>query len=139
MSKKSNGRRDVLTLYSQPPIANHRLPEPFRLPSVSYKTNQFALSLIEDRRQHEPGRSPLRRDVRQFAVGRPARLALVEKPTQRQPSYTKALVAFAEPNKLPLCVRRGVRKEVLHAKGVAGSRNLNKPTRNQWSDVSCRS
>lgn len=137
MAKKRTGR-DIITSLSQP-YRYRPVPHVLRPPSVSYKTNMFALSLIEDRRTHYPGLSPYKRPVVSEAVGRPARLKLIQNPRHRQPSYTKALVAFAEPDKLPLCIRRRVRKEVLHAKGVAGSKKpQRKPRRNEFSDVSCK-
>lgn len=137
MSKRA--RRDNLTSLLRP-IATPRVPQAHRLPiSVSYKTNNFALSLIEDRRTHYPGLKPYNRPIAQMTVGKPARLHLVENKRYSAPSQTKATVAFQEPHKLPICIRRKERREVLHAKGVAGSKHLRKPTRNEWSDVSCHS
>lgn len=136
MSKKRNGR-DILT--SLQSYRYRPVPHFPQLPKVSYKTNTFALSLIEDRREHYPGLKPYNRPVSQLAVGKPARLKLIQNPRHKAPSQTKAIVAFQEPHKLPLCIRRKQRKQVLHAKGVAGSKNLKKPTRNEWSDVSCQS
>lgn len=138
MSKKRTSRDPLASLLT--PIATRsRVAPVHRLPSVSYKTNNFALGLIEDRRTYYPGLKPYNRPIAQMAVGAPARLALVDKPQYRASSQTKATVAFAEPQKLPICIRRETRKQVLHAKGVAGSKGLKKPTRNEWSDVSCRS
>lgn len=51
---------------------------------------------------------------------------------------TKATLVFNGPESIPLCVRRRRRKQVLHAKGVAGSKNLKKPHRNFWSAISCK-
>lgn len=138
MAKKRT-RRDTLTTLLTPIATRSRVPQVHRLPTVSYKTNNFALTLVEDRRTHYPGLSPFKRPVQQMAVGRPARLKLIQDPRYNAPSQTKGLVAFSEPDKLPLCIRRKVRKQVIHAKGVAGSKNLKKPHRNEWSDVSCRS
>lgn len=137
MSKK-RARRDTLdTLLS--PIATHRVHTPTVFPRVTYNTNNFALSLIEDRRTHYPGLSPYKRPVAAYSVNKPARLKLVEPNRYGPPAQTKATIAFQDPKSLPLCTRRAVRKEVLHAKGVAGSKHLRKPKRNEWSDVSCRS
>lgn len=136
MSKRS--RRDNTTL-SQLLSLPRAVPNLPRL-AVTYTTNNFALGLIEDRRIFEPGLKPFNRPVRTMTVGKPARLHLVENTRYSAPSQTKALVAFQEPKKLPLCVRRIQRKQVLHAKGVAGSKKpQNKPHFNEWSDVSCQS
>lgn len=137
MSKKRT-RRDNLTSLLNPIATRSRVPQVHRFPTVSYTTNNFALSLIEDRRTHYPGLKPYNRPVQQMTVGKPARLHLVDKP-YKAPSQTKATIAFQDPKKLPICIRRKTRAQVLHAKGVAGSKNLKKPTRNEWSDVSCRS
>lgn len=45
-------------------------------------------------------------------------------------------VQFADPRRVLVCLRRKMRREVLHAKSVAGGR-VGKPRRNVWSDVSC--
>lgn len=136
MSKKHRSRRDNLTTLLNPPIATPRVHRPPVVIRVSYKTNNFALGLIEDRRTHYPGLSPFKRPVQQMAVGRPARLTLVEPKRYGPSAQTKATVAFAEPQKLPLCHRRKTRKEVLHATGKAGGK-VRPPKRNEWSDVSC--
>lgn len=44
---------------------------------------------------------------------------------------------FDVPRSTMICVRRNQRKEVLHAKGVAGSK-VRRPKRNAWSGVSCK-
>lgn len=48
------------------------------------------------------------------------------------------VIGFADPRKVEICRRREERRQVLHAKGVAGGR-VRKPRRNKWSGVSCRS
>lgn len=45
--------------------------------------------------------------------------------------------SFALPKTTVVCVRREVRKQVIHAKGVAGGR-VRKPRRNRNSNISCR-
>lgn len=49
-------------------------------------------------------------------------------------------IAFAEPKRVAVCVRRHRRREVLHALGIAGGKGAGlhrKRRRNEWSDVSC--
>lgn len=139
MSKKSTrAPRDVLTLYTQPHRYRQvRTHSPLNPVTVNYKTNNFALGLIEDRRRYTPGQSPLRRGVNLVTVGARPRLTLKQNPKYNQPSQTKAIVAFADPHKIPLCIRRKERREVLHAKGVAGGKVRRPGRRNQWSDVKC--
>lgn len=131
-------RRDNSLTSLLSPIATRSVHAVTASPRVSYNTNRFALTLVEDRRTHYPGLSPFKRPVQQMTVGRPARLKLIDPKRYGPSAQTKATVAFEEPHKLPLCTRRAVRKEVLHAKGVAGGK-VRKPKRNEWSDVSCRS
>lgn len=137
MSKRS--RRDVKTSLSKLSIATHRVPELHRLllPPVTYKTNIRALQMVEDRRTFYPDQ-PLYRPARTIAVGRPARLKLVQNPRYTAPSQTKGLVAFAEPQKVPICIRRKERKQVLHAKGIAGSKKRLRPgRRSEFSSIHC--
>lgn len=49
---------------------------------------------------------------------------------------TKAILAFHDPHKLPLCDQRKARREVLHARGIAGGR-VRKPTFKPNSRISC--
>lgn len=139
MAKKTR-RRDI-SIFS-PPIATRSVPHRTRLGPVSYKTNRFALDLIrdlrmiEDRRTHYPG---LVRPVVTITVGQPARLKLKQNPRYNAPSQTKGIVAFQQPERLPVCIRRHQRREVLFAKGVGGSKKpQRKPRRNAFSDVSCK-
>ena len=46
-------------------------------------------------------------------------------------------IGFAIPEKVMRCVRRKQRKEVLHAKGIAGSRVSRRRRRDGWSNVDC--
>lgn len=48
-----------------------------------------------------------------------------------------AAVAFDKPAGVPVCVRRRVRREVLHARGFGGVRKLRRPHFNPFSKVSC--
>lgn len=50
---------------------------------------------------------------------------------------TKAILAFAEPKQIPLCHKRQARKQVLHAKGIAGGR-VSKPHYKENSRITCR-
>lgn len=136
MSKRSrsknthNGRRDDLS------IANFTLP--------SRPVTLTPLTFIDRRRYHpeQDFAAPLT-----FA-GRPASYTVVDRPSKSQKqidrfgaklrSQTKAAVAFAEPTRLALCVRRNQRKEVLHATGKAGKRGQKKPRRNFFSRITCR-
>lgn len=77
--------------------------------------------------------------------GRPARV--VATPVKKRDGGPKAQRAallhpstllFASPQSVSVCVRRGVRKEVLHAKNVAGKVGLRKPKMKPSSQISCK-
>lgn len=136
---RSSRRRGAMPL----PIANRRLP-----PAVDLRRSLMAMesprpSLGQDRRVYSP--SPY---ATRTKGGIPTRLIAkplaprLQAPQQRlsyRPVFPTPLVAFASPKAVPLCVRRGVRKEVLHALGVAGKRGLGRGgvRRGPSSNVSC--
>jgi hypothetical protein len=73
------------------------------------------------------------------ALSKPAgRLKLKQGP-QRQLSQSKASLTFSEPSNVLVCLRRWARKEVLHAKGIAGkSFKMKKRILRPSSSISCR-
>lgn len=121
-SSHSNGHRDTSVIASRRLVV---LPVPRLSPLI--------LPELEDRRTYNPTRSvapprALRKDH--------ARLTL---PVRRAKKHqTKTAVSFAVPQKVALCARREIRREVLHAKRVAGKSGLKKPRRNFWSSISCK-
>ncbi|QXP44213.1 MAG: hypothetical protein [Arizlama microvirus] len=48
------------------------------------------------------------------------------------------VVSFHRPDSVRICVRRKQRREVLHAKRVAGRAGLARPRRSVYSSISCR-
>lgn len=44
---------------------------------------------------------------------------------------------FAQPERVLVCARRQIRKEVIHARGVAGGK-VRRPRRNELSKISCK-
>lgn len=120
-SKSGRSRRDTSD------IANFQLPLPMSFTS---------LSDYEDRRQFYPAPVTPARDIfgsaAKIKVGRPK-----NGPTQL--SFKRALAAlqFSAPKEVVVCVKRKVRKEVLHALGKSGKTGQKKPRRNYFSDVRC--
>lgn len=45
-------------------------------------------------------------------------------------------IGFVAPRQVAVCIRRKVRKEVIHAKGFAGGR-VRKPRRSTYSEITC--
>lgn len=129
--------RDAVAI-ANPVVADYGLH-----PSVVRRSVALA-SIAElvgsDRRFYSPTLS-----VAPPAALSPRAVRLVERVPARSPSprprsataLLRAPVAFAVPKAVAICVRRHVRREVLMARGVGGSR-VRRPRRNPWSDVSCR-
>jgi len=124
------------------PIANRRLP----LASVlSDDPNRFLSET--DRRTFVPSppSSRLLTPYRpaQTLSGRPVRLRAVpakQKAQARLPSPQRlswSAVGFVRPQRVAVCVRRGVRREVLHALKVAGRRGLSGGRRSEFSSIRC--
>lgn len=53
-------------------------------------------------------------------------------------SALRTRLGFSVPRRLEVCLRRSVRKEVMHAKRKSGKAGQRKPIRNFWSAISCR-
>lgn len=87
---------------------------------------------VEDRRTSFPAvYRPAKRFVGYARLSMPA---VVPPRSRRRFSH---VVKFQDPSGVLICVRRKVRREVLHAKGRAGGR-VRRPRRNEWSNISCR-
>lgn len=110
---------------------------PVRLAVVSApRLSPQTLRELQDLRRFDPTASTrpassVRRD--QARLTQPVRRA--KKPTKPAPLWSQP--QFAVPKKVAICVRRQTRKEVLHAKKVAGKSGLKKPRRNMWSKIRC--
>lgn len=132
------------------------LPRPVSPDAASYGWDVVPHLPITDRRLHYPEQPPARYRQNRPAMrisGTPARV--VAPPPQKRhhgrPATSQApfkphkplrisaaRLLFAQPSSVAVCVQRGVRKEVLHAKRIAGRKGLNKPKRGPSSSISCR-
>lgn len=133
--------------FSTPLIATLRVPSFQPLPLLPTSPLE-RLSEVEDRRSFHfegPNRPALMDD------GTMARVHVVDRPKNRNRvkprafrfgpkiySQTKAVVAFQEPERVAVCVRRKARREVLFAKKRAGRGGMRKPRRTWLSKISCR-
>lgn len=91
--------------------------------------SKSSLLPIEDNRRFSPEPS---RPARAFNQLR-APLKVVLSPRKR-PTFNQV---FADPLRTIVCIRRKVRKEVMHASGAAGSR-VQRPRFNEKSKISCK-
>jgi len=105
--------------------ANRRLPPVIiSLPRAPLSVSSLSPVLqLEDRRRFQFDGS-----VRAPAAVRRSDTRLVDRGTR---------VTFAVPDRVAMCVRRKVRKEVLHALNVAGRTGIKKRRTNFWSKVGC--
>lgn len=104
------------------------------------------LRLTEDRRFWSPPTSSLSQDLAWAPArrlgGSVARLAL---PARRSPPskpsrrvlWPSAAIGFEAPRSVVICIRRKIRREVIHARGIAGSR-VRPGRRGPYSSISCR-
>lgn len=142
---KKDGRRDVLIDLTTPSLTAPTIPVVRTVPRIVRVPSRPKLSrliLIEDRRLWSPETRLLptqkglqRRTGLRTVSGVPT-YRLKAKPSPRL-SVPRG-IAFGEPNRLVLCIRRKQRKEVLHAlrKTGKGVKRRN-PKRNYWSSISC--
>lgn len=100
------------------------------------------LSLFEDNRQWSP--DTYSRTTRRLG-GVPARLSVSNAvSTSGRPGkhrsyfFPSPTVTFQRPGSVVLCIRRHVRRQVLHAFSIAGKKGLNPPRRTAASNISCR-
>lgn len=114
-------------------------PRSLTPPLLRELASPTALRLVEDRRAHHPLQEF--RPARQVS-GHPVKPHVIKRSTNNHvlgrhlPIPLK--VQFAEPKRTAICVRRGQRKEVLHAlKKTGRGRGGGRKKRNWYSDVSC--
>lgn len=141
---KRDGRRDVSIDFTTPSLTAPNIPVVRTVPRIvrvpSPKLSR--LILIEDRRVWSPETrfKPTQKGLQRYTSLRTVsgvptyRLKAKASPRLSVPRG----IAFAEPHRLVLCVRRKQRKQVLHAlrKTGKGVKRRN-PKRNYWSSISC--
>lgn len=136
------------------PIARRSRPREQRFPSTESDFLSLPLpslprvprlSLLEDRRLFTPSPlgSPLPFRPALRSNFKPARLVVdtnVNRPGRSTwpAAFPSWKLAFQAPRGVMVCVRRHIRREVIHALGKAGIRGQKKPRRTAYSSVSCR-
>ncbi|AZL83028.1 hypothetical protein [Apis mellifera associated microvirus 54] len=140
-------RRDAVAIARAVPREDNALPEVYllrNLPYVNYTTSTPYQSkiIIDDNRSYnpDPTRPPLTISGNYSRVIAPTHRNIrssrrnISGIKRTFPSYKLRL---AYPEKTIVCLRRNRRKEVIHAKGIAGSR-VAKPKFNINSQLHCR-
>lgn len=133
-----------------PDNANRRLPRSTTTLPYSYVTPdpppRRNLRVYEDRREWHPDRV---RPAASFSQPR-HRLRSVVRAAMHPTGLAKSLfsssfeqvparIGFVNPKKVLICVRRNIRKQIMHALGRAGKKGQKKPRRNAYSQISCKS
>jgi len=113
----------------------------YAAPTFTYRPllPSLQLNLLEDRRRYYPDDFRPPAAVYRSATQPVARPSYSKRPGVKysfRPTQTKAVVAFRAPEAVAVCVRRKMRKEVLHAKGKAGGK-VRKPKFNSLSKYRC--
>lgn len=135
-SRNRSGRRVTPPFASAPALV-------VRVPSTNYGD---LLRAIEDRRLSHPEVAPRPR----VFSGTPARIT-VAPPSRAKvragvaarrvekglPAFPREQHVFAAPQKVLVCVRRAIRREVLHALKKTRSGAGRSPRRNRFSNVRC--
>lgn len=123
-SRKPTPKRPrVLTTNAIPRMRS--LPRPLVAPLTTY----------EDRRAYHPTSRAMRPA---FSIPRSARIIRAVEPKKPRlwSAQTKATLAFAEPRRVLVCIRRQSRREVILALGKGGG-GKRKPRRNNLSEITC--
>lgn len=141
MARNRRRKREVST--STPSLTVSRLlPSQVRTPVSTQILQANPLhGFVQDLRTFHPLKA-LRGAV--YSTGGPARLVLKDRSRGNRPGYfgssqTKAIQAFGSPDKVPICVRRKRRREVLFAKrgGAGGFAKRKRYRRNAHSAIRC--
>jgi len=139
MAKKRRRTRNSAqpTGRNSPKITNRRLPL-----VVSRRSRRLTPLLGTDRRVRRPDGTR----NRHLTYSLPSTWRIIERLQPREPYHRKkstrrgnAGVAFGSPQKIGVCVRRGIRKEIIHALGYAGAGKpkQRRPRRNEFSKIGC--
>lgn len=100
----------------------------------------FPLSQVQDFRRWNP--SPDLHRVSRITSGAPASLDVASIPARRSSKvsyqFPSHVVSFRGPAHVVTCLRRTIRREVMFARGGAGTMKMRNPKRTPESSISCR-
>ena len=138
MARRNRNRRRVASAN-----AKRSLPSSYRdtLPRSTVFDVKNQLFLFEDRRSFNPESiyAPARsfsKTRHRLIIPRVAKAPARGRPKQLE-LFPPAHIGFRAPEKVLICVRRKMRKEVMFATGKAGKAGQKKPRRNEYSEVHC--
>lgn len=113
------------------------LPTPIRLsPPPTF------IAGLEDRRLFHPDRLPAADRRPPLAWPRAAARVIPRPGRSTRPPYSirpgKLTLAFQVPERVSMCAKRQIRRQVLFAKRKGGRNGMRRSRRNFWSQISCR-
>lgn len=124
-----SNRRNITPVYSSGrdylPIANNLLLPRFPI----HNLRNISPIVFEDFRRYNPApvrRSPLRTSGRSAVIK-----------NQVRPGGLSLRSSFVDPNRVMICVRRQIRREVLHAKGYSGRNGSRTYKKSSFHHVAC--
>lgn len=123
------------------PLSDNRFWHPlgWQKPVVSYSGTQSHRKRLLDTPRPAPGHVLKWKQSKSRPLTRAQSRKLIYQYNRFGPQLdrqTKAIVAFHDPTVIPHCDKRKTRKQVLHARGIAGGR-VKKPKFNENSRISC--
>lgn len=142
--KRHHRDRDASVIASDrprgPSIPSHRALAHHSLPNLNYQPRDpvAALSEIEDRRIFTPDPDPPVKSSRRWHSRLSAKPKQNARPSGRSFTLQPAIQAFKAPTYIALCIRRGIRKEVLHALGKTGKGSRSPKKRSSFSNIWCK-
>lgn len=109
-----------------------------RLSRAALRFRPFNLLAVEDGRIYSPEPSLIRPALN--LAGRPSRISLSAVESKQRQKQTKSRLTFVSPFETVLCLRRGVRREVLFARAGFGRKikKIRRRRRNKYSSISCK-
>lgn len=135
-SARRRNRRDAH------PISTRSVPVPTSIQFVPSSPNSTYLRTIEDRRTWTPttvrSAASFNTPTHRLVTGGPNvnRNKKSSRPTLFETLPTK--IGFENPDSVLVCVRRSIRKQVLHALRKTGKKGQKTPRFNVFSKISCR-
>jgi len=136
---KKGSRKTTINSYESLRVAAANTSHAARLITYQPLLTSPQLTLLEDRRRFYPDDFRPPAAIYKSATQPVARLSYSKRPGVKysfRPKQTKAVIAFKAPEAVAVCVRRKVRKEIMHAMGKAGGK-VRKPKHNSLSKYRC--
>lgn len=127
---RNRGQRDSKIIATQKVLGKK---EHSYLNISEYLAGLKSLTEVEDRRTFNP-----RKNIRDSLtiLGRPHQL-VIKKAYPIKKAYLTAKIGFQQPEKMVICIRRKIRKKMMHIFNIAGKTGFKKKRLNNYSKTEC--